>query len=1751
MVRFSVSGGLAFWRCVFAAILGTLPIMPAHAQTWDGGGADGGILNWSTGTNWTGVPDNTAPVNNGTANVIFDGSFDDNPGPNLDQNWSVNSVTFNSTAGGFVLGSTGGFTLTVQGGGITNNDAQNQSINHTVALGAPQTWNATAGSLQFNNPIVNGGNLLKLAGPAGMGFSGAISGTGGLTVSSGTISLLGGFANTYTGTTTVDGGTLQLGKGVGINALAGNVVVGDGTGTDMLMLLNSDQIPNNTVTVNSSGMFNLNGFNETTVAVNVLGGIVTTGTGTLNVSSTLAMTGGSVASSGAGQLLLAGSVLTFLSANPAMINGNLNLAGGNRSFNIADGTATNDLDVSATVSNGGITKLGSGTMQLSGNNTFIGGVTINAGTLKVNTEGALNGATPNTITFGASSTGALSLNGNSVTIGGLSTNATPGTPIVQNASATFAILTHANNGTETFAGVLQDGAGGGGMALVKTGTGTLTLSGTSANTFSGITSMRAGTLMLSKTPGVNATSGDLQVGDDVGGTNADIVRLGASDQIGGTADVQVKSSGLFDLNGFSETIDQLQLAGGNVTTGAGTLTLGASGLVGGGLPGTSTVSGNLSLGGASLPFNITSGGEEVDISAGISNGGITKTGAGTLTLSGSAPNTYTGVTNFNGGTLILNKSNNVTAVAGNISVLNADLILNAQNQIAATTGITVRNSSLQVQNSNAMGALSLIDSSIVSLNNASTVLTVNGPITANGTIFDQSAIMQINGAAGTSLNLVGSGANITVNTNGVLPPSRMFIIASISGSDGLTKLGDGTLRLDGPTANTLTGTTTINEGMLVLEKNTAGTTALNGNIVVGDGLGGPDADILRLEQDHQIVQAFAETVTVNSSGLFDLNGRTETISSLQLNAGRVAGGTIGIPAGLNSSAQSTSSQINSNVDLLGSTTLFMVNDGTAGDDLLLTGVLQNGTFSKIGPGTLKLAGGTANTATLSQIIDGTVILEKTAGVNALSSAMVIVSDGTGAPQSDILRYGANNNQLPDSIEVRVQSAGLFDLNGRSDAIGTLRLNGSGIVQTGAGTLTVASQVLTGAGAAAGTINGNLNLGGGLRPFNIVNNFPVIDLTVSAAMSNGTLHKQGAGTLALTGSALSSAISYQLDDGGINAGGLNVAAAQSFIQNAPGAFSGMLNNHGAFTYNGGTFSGQLVNKPTGATTFNADFTAAGGLTNEGSISIASGRTLTANGAGLHNDGTINLNGGTLAANSTANFNNIESITGHGLISASSVNFVNVGDIVVSGGDLAINSNFSPINDGTITVPNNLELQLTGTGNTQNAGLIVLNGGRITGPGGITNNIGGEIRGGSGVETTLNNVGGLIRATGTGTLTITSLTGNSAGGELRIDDGATLNVQSAFPSSGTIVLFGQNSTFGGGTVTNNGTLRGLGRVNNLIANSGTIRAEVGTLTLAAAGHTNTAAGRIEAGPGTQVLYSQGLATNSGLIALTGGAFDNNNIALANPGRIEGYGTLRTGGLTNTGTISVGGSLDVLGPVTQNATVSTQSGTTVRFFGPVTGPGSYPGTGTVMFLNTFSPGASPAAVNFGGDVAFTGASSLIIELAGTSPGSQYDTLAVTGVAALAGGLDIDLLDSFVPAAGNVFQIINAAGGIAGSFANVSLPVLSNANWQLRYAADAVVLQVALLGDYNFNGVVDAADYVVWRKTSGQIGFALAADGNANNQIDANDYNVWRANFGNTIGSGTGDTAGLPSSATVPEPARFVLALFGAIMGLAVRIR
>lgn len=92
------------------------------------------------------------------------------------------------------------------------------------------------------------------------------------------------------------------------------------------------------------------------------------------------------------------------------------------------------------------------------------------------------------------------------------------------------------------------------------------------------------------------------------------------------------------------------------------------------------------------------------------------------------------------------------------------------------------------------------------------------------------------------------------------------------------------------------------------------------------------------------------------------------------------------------------------------------------------------------------------------------------------------------------------------------------------------------------------------------------------------------------------------------------------------------------------------------------------------------------------------------------------------------------------------------------------------------------------------------------------------------------------------------------------------------------------------------------------------------------------------------------------------------------------------------------------------------------------------------------------------------------------------------------------------------------------------------------------ALLPDYNRNGVVDAADYVLWRNTLGDSGAGLPADGNGDGTVNQADYNLWRANFGAM--TSVASSSGLSGSA-VPEPAAGMLFVLGAVFVAGRRVR
>jgi beta-glucanase (GH16 family) len=78
----------------------------------------------------------------------------------------------------------------------------------------------------------------------------------------------------------------------------------------------------------------------------------------------------------------------------------------------------------------------------------------------------------------------------------------------------------------------------------------------------------------------------------------------------------------------------------------------------------------------------------------------------------------------------------------------------------------------------------------------------------------------------------------------------------------------------------------------------------------------------------------------------------------------------------------------------------------------------------------------------------------------------------------------------------------------------------------------------------------------------------------------------------------------------------------------------------------------------------------------------------------------------------------------------------------------------------------------------------------------------------------------------------------------------------------------------------------------------------------------------------------------------------------------------------------------------------------------------------------------------------------------------------------------------------------------------------------------QTGLIGDYNGDGIVNSADYTVWRDSLGQSGINLPADGSGNGTVDQADYDMWAANYGKT-------SAGAGAGVVAPEPSSIALAV------------
>lgn len=317
-------------------------------------------------------------------------------------------------------------------------------------------------------------------------------------------------------------------------------------------------------------------------------------------------------------------------------------------------------------------------------------------------------------------------------------------------------------------------------------------------------------------------------------------------------------------------------------------------------------------------------------------------------------------------------------------------------------------------------------------------------------------------------------------------------------------------------------------------------------------------------------------------------------------------------------------------------------------------------------------------------------------------------------------------------------------------------------------------------------------------------------------------------------------------------------------------------------------------------------------------------------------------------------------------------------------------------------------------------------------------------------------------------------------------------------------------------NNGAIVGSGRLDN-----------VGTIS-------NTQFGHVDVNSGDR-LEVNAVLDNKGAIAVDGGEIEffkavtntaaTAEITLRDQGIVRftpvGFGFDSTNGVLAT----TAGTNDIYGTVriqTSSSKISVSGGSTAVFHDPVTNTGGtievFPGS-TIVYLQGLTTTGSGSA--------------MAIALSNPDSGSG-SPIEVSNAASLAGSLNITLASGFKPSAGDVFPIITASGGVTGSLNLASAPTLPGGmQWDLDVNASNVMVSVVATGDYNGNGVVDAADYVVWRKSQNQTGPGLAADSNGDSVVNVADYNFWRSRVGNVVGSGLG------SGSAIPEPSCAALLL------------
>jgi autotransporter-associated beta strand protein len=878
--------------------------------SWSGGGTSG---NWNDSGNWgfAGTPASgdilifpaAQPRLNNTNNIV---------------GLTLNQIRFVGASGGYAVF---GNSITITNGIEATNTAGLNVLSNNITLGSPGDF------------IVDVGTGAKLF------LGGTLSGSVGLIkTGGGTNTLGGGFSNTYGGSTTVTNGLLELSKfGATAAAIPHDLIIGNGsTACTARNLAGSEIADIGDVTVNRLSTWDLNDFNETISSLTLSGGSVDTGTGTLT---------------------LGGNVTSLSSITTAIISGKLSLGGVTRTISVGSGSAGPDLLISAVISGGagaGITKTGVGQLTLSGANTYTGVTTIDGFVILAN-DSALgaNGFSTNGTTLNANAF--LLVQG--VDIGNEFLTMTSGDDFRSSTTASWAgpitlngdVFINVFGGTFTNSGAIT-GVGG----VTKGQSGILIYSGSGANTYSGDTVVNTGQLQLAKTISTaGIVNGTLTIGDDIGASDADIVREMGANQINSAVPITINSSGLLDLNGFNDALGALTFSGGHLTTGTGIATLTGNVTADTNASNFARIDGNI-FASSTRTYNVLQGtfSPDLRITAAVSGaGGITKIGPGEMSLTSS--NSYTGL----------------TIVSAGFFDVEDDFALGA-----ISSGTIVSNGAV----------IGLLFGIHVGLE----PLTLNGPGTS------------IFGALNSDFGSNSWAGPITLGTNStisVFTNEFLNLSGPISGTGDITKIGGGTLIFSGGTANTYSGSTFMNEGTLQLSK-TVTDGGIPHDLFVGDGVGPAVSDVVRLTGNAQI--ATVSDVTIATSGLLDLNEISEGIGTLS-GSGRVDLGSLGTGALIlngNGSATYIGSIFGFGGDLvkrgIGTFTLTGANTYSGlttveAGTLIVNGSQPSSPVSILGPGTL---GGSGTVGNITNTLGGVVAPGSSPAM--LTSSNVLFSGAT-------------------------------------------------------------------------------------------------------------------------------------------------------------------------------------------------------------------------------------------------------------------------------------------------------------------------------------------------------------------------------------------------------------------------------------------------------------------------------------------------------------------------------------------------------------------------------------------------------------------------------------------------------------------------------------------------------------------------------------------------------------------------------------